>query len=323
MSTSLRQVRRRIKSVEETKKMTHAMEMVAAAKLKRLQDLLARSDRYVAELARILQTLVREKSLAHPLLARRAEVKSVLVFLITSDTGLCGSYNSNVTECANQFLSPLLSSPPFAGGGKRRRDDLSIQFVSLGRNGAVYLKRKGQTILKELPIPRPQHVDGTIEEMTKIATESFIHQVADEVDFVYTQVRSLASLKPMVGRLFPIEVDRLEEHHAPYLSSSPRHDSWRGEDRRGDAPVDYILEPDLAQVLEIILPQYVKLTIAQFVKHSLVAEQASRMMAMRQATDNAKKMIDSLTLLRNKVRQATITKELIEVVSGSRAQKER
>ena len=294
MSASLRQVRRRIKSVEGTKKMTHAMEMVAAAKLKRLQDLLACSNRYISELARMLRTLVREKPLAHPLLAERAEVKRTLVFLITSDTGLCGSYNSNVIDRANQFLTS-------------RGFTSSIQFITLGRNGAAYLKRNKQTVLRELAIPRPQQVDGMIREVTKIATESFANQETDETVFIYTHVQSLASLKPRVGILFPIEASIPQE---PQGFFEP-------------VPVDYILEPDLDQILEIILPEYIETTVAQFVKHALVAEQASRMMAMRQATDNAKKMIDSLTLLRNKVRQATITKELIEVVSGSRAQKER
>src|SRR3989338_705041 len=101
---TLRQIRRRIKSVENTKKMTRAMEMVAAAKLKKLQDLLRQSDRYIGELRRILGTLVQEKPLAHPLLEDRVEVKNVLAFVIASDTGLCGSYNTNVADQINQFV---------------------------------------------------------------------------------------------------------------------------------------------------------------------------------------------------------------------------
>src|SRR3989338_3760695 len=111
MALSLRHIRRRIKSVENTKKMTRAMEMVAAAKLRKLQELLKQSDRYIGQLKRILETLVREKPLAHPLLEKRTEPKSTLIFSISSDTGLCGSYNTSVIEKTNEYLRNVSSSP--------------------------------------------------------------------------------------------------------------------------------------------------------------------------------------------------------------------
>ncbi len=289
MPLSLRQIRRRIKSVEGTKKMTRAMEMVAAAKLRKLQDLLRRSDRYIQELARILSTLVREKPLSHPLLEKREEVHGTLVFLITSDTGLCGSYNTNVLDQAARYLENT---------GRAE----SVSFVSIGRNGAGYLKRQGRKIVKELSIPRPQELDQTVVELNQMIQDAFISKAADEIILIYTHVESLAVLKPRVSKLLPI-VSKITDKKIEGQT------------------VDYILEPDLGQILDVLLPEYLAAEIGQCVKHSLVAEQASRMMAMRQATDNAKKMIDALTLSRNKARQATITKELIEVVSGSRAQK--
>ena len=284
---SLRQIRRRIKSVENTKKMTRAMEMVAASKLKKLQDLLRQSDRYIAELKRILETLVREKSLAHPLLEKRPEIKTTLAFLIASDTGLCGSYNTNILEQTNQFLKTADASK------------WTVHFVTIGRYGAAYLKRIKQTLVKELAVPRPNEIDEMIAQLTQIATDEFINRKADEIAFIYTKVQSLASLKPSLVRLFPIASSEKETEN--------------------QVAVDYLLEPSLEQVIELILPEFIEAEIGQFVKHALVAEQASRMMAMRQATDSAKDMIDSLTLMRNKARQASITKELLEVVSGSRA----
>ena len=288
MALSLRQLRRRIRSVEGTKKMTHAMEMVAATKLRRFQSALVQSDRYIHDVTRILSTLVREKPLAHPLLEKRPEIHSSLVFLMTSDTGLCGSYNINVLDTLDQFM-------------EESGDPKTISFVALGRSGAGFLRRKGLGVTHEMTIPRPQDIDHTIKEMAQIAVRHFAEREVDQVFLVYTRVVSLASLKPRVEKLFPIS----GEHALEEKTST----------------VDYLLEPTLDQVLEVILPEYVEAKTGQCVRHALVAEQASRMMAMRQATDNAKEMIDSLTLLRNKMRQASITKELIEVASGSAAQK--
>ena len=283
---SLRQIRRRIKSVENTKKMTRAMEMVAASKLKKLQDLLRQSDRYIGELKRILGTLVQEKPLAHPLLEKRDEVKSVLVFLIASDTGLCGSYNTNVFEQASRFLQNEGSKQP-------------VRFITIGRQAAAFLRRKKQTISKEFNTPRPQEIEQSVQEAAKIAATEFQSGTADKIIFIYTKVFSLGSMKPALGQLFPI-VSQEKSAEKTQI-------------------VDYIVEPSLQEILDVILPEFIEAEVSQFIKHSLVAEQAARMMAMRQATDNAKDMIEALTLARNKARQASITKELIEVVSGSRA----
>ena len=292
----LRQIRRRIRSTENTKKMTRAMEMVAAAKLKKLQELLKQSDLYIGELRRILETLVREKPLAHPLLEKRQESKATLAFLITSDTGLCGSYNTNILDLAGQFLTPhLYPSPAAAEGGK----EVGVHFIAIGRQGAAFLKRAKQTLSREFVIPRPQEIDQAIREIAETAKNEFRNGQADRVLFLYTKAESLGSLKPTVAQLFPIISQETE--------------------MREEKLVDYLIEPNLDQILEIMLPEFIEAEVGQLIKHSLVAEQASRMMAMRQATENAKEMIDSLTLLRNKARQASITKELIEVVSGARA----
>lgn len=291
MILSLRHIRRRIRSVENTKKMTHAMELVAAAKLKRLQESLKQSDRYIGELKRILGTLVREIPLAHPLLENRTETKSILVFLIASDTGLCGSYNTNILSEADRFL-------------KIEGFDETVHFAAIGRHGAAYLARAKQPVSKALGIPKPDGIDRTIYEIAQIATDEFIKGEADRVIFIYTHVVSLSTLRPACAQLFPI-VSHENQTPAP--------------GRAVERQVDYLVEPALDQVLEIMLPEFIEAEVGQFLKHSLVAEQVSRMLAMRQATDNAKEMIDSLTLLRNKARQAAITKELLEVVSGSRA----
>lgn len=262
------------------------MEMVAAAKLKKLQELLKQSDRYTGELRRILETLVREKPLTHPLLEKRPETNSVLVFLIASDTGLCGSYNTNILDQVRRFI-------------KTEALEKTLQFVAIGRHGATYLKRTNESVSKELGVPRPQEIDETIRQVTQSATNEFVSGKADQVIFIYTKVESLSSLRPTVTQLFPIVSGEKET--------------------QGEKLIDYLIEPDLDEVLETMLPEFIEAEVGQLIKHSLVAEQASRMMAMRQATDNANEMADSLTVLRNKARQAAITKELLEIVSGSRA----
>ncbi|MBI4368506.1 MAG: ATP synthase F1 subunit gamma [Candidatus Omnitrophica bacterium] len=302
MILSLRQIRRRIRSVENTKKITRAMEMVAAAKLKKLEDLLRQSDRYLGELGRILETLVREKPILHPLLEKRtveADSKPAaptLIFLITSDTGLCGSYNANVLDHTKQFIESAVAGARHAS---------PLRFMTAGKYGTNFLKRLGRPVERSFAVPKPQDIDGFIHEVTQTTASEFTSRRSDRVVFIYTKVFSLGSLKPAAETLFPIESS------SPHPNLPPQ----RGEGIR----VDYIIEPSLSEVLDLMVPEFIEAEISRFVKHSLVAEQASRMMAMRQATDSAKEMIDSLTLARNKARQAAITKELLEVVSGSRA----
>ncbi len=142
--------------------------------------------------------------------------------------------------------------------------------------------------------------------------EEFKNGKVDEVFFIYTKVRSLASLRPETERLFPISAEE-NQKRGQVLDSEKEPVPF------SDREVGYILEPGLDEILELMLPEFIQAEIGQFIKNSLVAEQASRMTAMHQATENAKEMIESLTLMRNKARQASITKELLEVVSGSRA----
>ena len=319
MILSLRQIRRRIRSVGNTKKITHAMEMVAAAKLKRLQELLGHSEHYVSELGRILTALVQnEAALSHPMLERREETKSILVFLVTSDTGLCGSYNANIIAQTQQFLAD-------------QPREQSIQFVAIGRNGVAYLKRFRKNILKELSVPKPQQIEETISEIAKLVENQFSSRKTDKVVFIYTKAESLGTLRPTATNLLPIVPITFspltgENRSGGESFKAPPHPNLPPPTARlakggpqGGKEIEYLLEPSPDSILETLLPEFIEAKIGQMVKHALVSEQASRMLAMRQATDNAEEMIDSLTLMRNKARQASITKELIEVISGSRA----
>ncbi|PIQ85515.1 MAG: ATP synthase F1 subunit gamma [Candidatus Omnitrophica bacterium CG11_big_fil_rev_8_21_14_0_20_45_26] len=285
MIQSLRQIKRRIKSVENTRKITKAMEMVSAAKLRRYQALLGQARAYAVELERILKNLITSApSFQHPLFEKR-EVKRVAGILISSDSGLCGSYNYNLFKVAAQFI---------------QNHSETQSYFSLGRRGARFLKRSDVTVTDTEGIPKPQDMAPVMEKIINHAKQAFLGQTADEVYLIYTRFESMTSFAPVAEKLLPLEGIQID----PAIQNT----------------ADYILEPSPARILEEIIPHLLALKVEQAVKGALVSEQVSRMMAMRQATDNAKQMIDSLTLERNKARQATITKELIEIVSGFQAQ---
>ncbi len=285
MALSLRQIKRRIRSVDNTKKITKAMEMIAASKLKKYQDLLGQTRAYAARLERMLGNLISSSpSVKHPFFEVR-EPKKTTAFLITSDSGLCGSYNYNLFQTTEDFLVNHEESP---------------SFFSIGRQGLGFLRRKQMKVVNEVGIPRPQEIPAVLKTIIDHAKQSFLEGKADQIFLIYTEFISLAVYKPKVEKILPLEGLQVE-------SELPA------------AAGEYIFEPSLDRILEEMIPHYLELKIEQALKGALVSEQVSRMMAMRQATDNASEMIDSLTLQRNKARQASITKELIEVVSGSRA----
>ncbi len=290
---SLIDLRRRIRSVQNTKKITRAMQMIASSKLNRLQDMLTQSSFYVNELRSMLATLLADPSLpTNGLLEKRNRVERILVFLITSDTGLCGSFNADILRRTKSFFSEI--SP-----------DVRLSFVGIGKKGARFLRREGLSIEREMDIPRLSAVEDTIDEISDLAIRFYAERRADEIYFIYTFVETHATLRPKAERFLP------------FSNSSHIHQSMAHQNK-GELP-KYIFEPSAEDILREILPEVIEAEIGQFLKHSMIAEQLSRTIAMKQATDSAEDMIDSLTLIRNKVRQSAITTELTEVVSGARA----
>ena len=284
MPQSLRQIKRRIRSVENTKKITKAMEMIAASKLKKYQDLLGQTRNYAAHLERMLRSLISETTaVKHPFFEKR-DPREILIFLIASDSGLCGSYNYNLFQTTEDFLKELR---------------LNSSFFPIGKQGSGFLKRKQFTIIGEISVPKPQDIASAVQTIIETSKRAFLEKKADEVYLIYTDYVSMANYKPRAEKLLPLEKIARSDESA--------------------AAIEYILEPSREQILETMIPHHLEIKVEQAVKGALVSEQVARMMAMRQATDNATEMIDTLTLQRNKARQAAITKELIEVVSGSKA----
>lgn len=264
------------------------MEMVAAAKLRRFQDFLESTRSYTEGLARLVRELVREApaDYRHPFLVNREpEEKKTALVLFTSDTGLCGTYNSEIEGAAHERL--------------KEYPDRKTLFVFVGKHGARTFERRGLEAIETFSDLRVSRVDEILEGLEKTLRLAFEEGRVDEIDAVYTRMESLARFEPTVERLLPIAADKPET----------------------DEGTETLIEPDRKTVLDRLLPASFRAGLRFIFYHALLTEQIARMNAMRQATKNAKDMIDELTLLRNKARQASITKEIIEIVSGSRALK--
>lgn len=273
--------------MENTKKITRAMEMVAAAKLRRFQDMMVKARPFTEGLERLLKRVSKAKvKKSHPFLEPREEKKAALV-LMTSDTGLCGSYNSDLANRARTFLNER---------GK------NTALIGVGKSGITALKRRGYTFQSTLTDLRAGRTEQVIQELKSILEKLFLERRVDAIYMVYSPFKTVTSYQAATEKILPFE--------SAALGETPE-----------SAELDYIFEPSPEVIFEKLIPLFFEAKVRTLFLESMVSEQIARMTAMHQATKNAKEMIDSLVLSRNKARQAAITKEIIEIVSGSRALK--
>lgn len=285
---SLLDLRRRIRAVKSTQQITKAMKMIAASRLRKAQDRILNARPYAEQMLRVLNSLVaRVDPGGHVLLQmpERHPGSKTLIFVITADRGLCGSFNTNVIKGAGAFI---VESP-----GR----DVALGLI--GRKGRDFFRRRGFDvryeqvgIFQNLSFDEARAIAGT-------AMEEFTSGRADSVYLVYNQFKSVMQQRVVVERLLPI----------PRLEPEP------------DAPplMDYLYEPAPAKIYRDLLPRHVETQVYRALLESAAAEHAARMTAMDAASKNSAEMIDQLTLYMNKVRQAAITREIIEVVSGAQA----
>jgi F-type H+-transporting ATPase subunit gamma len=280
---SLKAIRKRIASVRNTQQITKAMKMVAAAKLRRAQEAVVQSRAYTEKLGEVVAGLASESSLReHPLVRERDPQARVMLIVLTSDRGLCGGFNTNLIRLAERFLGT---------------PERSAVLGTIGRKGYDFYKRRSVDIVEHATAESA----APIELARDIVARAVARFVNDEVDAVYvlfSRFRSAISQVPTVERLLPIE--------APTKSDDPR---------------EYLFEPDRNAVIENLLPRYVEVKVFQAVLESIASEHGARMTAMESASKNANDMIERLTLEMNRARQATITKELMEIVGGAEALK--
>ena len=289
---SLQSLRRKIASVKNTQKITKAMKMVAAAKLKRAQDRILSSRPYAHQLRDVVRHLAERASrLAHPLLHKREGHKTELL-VITSDRGLCGAFNANILRQAAEFLKE------HAEGGEQ------VSVSVAGRKGCDFFRRRTWTIRQEWPGIFDRLSFEHALDMGQDIIQQYNDGTFDQLYVVYNEFKSVMQQRVVVEKLLPIE--SLEEE----ASQEPAR-----------AVGAYLFEPDEHELLQTLLPKHFQVQAFRVLLESAAAEQAARMTAMDGATRNAGELIQKVTLFYNKTRQAAITKELMDIVGGAEALK--
>ncbi|HUO33953.1 MAG TPA: ATP synthase F1 subunit gamma [Candidatus Acidoferrum sp.] len=296
--------RRRIRSVKSTQQITRAMKFVAAAKLRRAQEGVYAARPYAHEILRVLRSAAaRVEEQVHPLLARREE-KTILALVMTSDRGLCGAFNSNVIRHAVEFL--------------RAHREQRVDIIAIGRKGRDTLRRRGYKFVGEY-LDVSAHVDfSKAKEVASQVAEMYASEKVDAVYAIYNEFKSVLVQKLCAEKLLPIDPALVREREmAEELVDFNTGRTEQQETAAGKSLVDYIYEQPIAELFAGLVPRYLESETLRILLESAAAEHAARMTAMDSATRNAKDLIDRLTLEMNKIRQAGITKELIEIVSGA------
>jgi F-type H+-transporting ATPase subunit gamma len=312
---NLKEIRDRIDSVKNTRKITEAMRLVAAAKVRRAQEQVTATRPFADRLAQVLyglQTRLRFEDANLPLLRKRT-LKSVALLVVTGDRGLCGGYNANAIRRAERRIQEL------------KADGVSYQLVLVGRKAIQYFQRRDQPIsatfasLEQIP---------TAAEASNIADSLlslFLSEEVDRVELVYTKFVSLVSSRPVIQTLLPLDPEEFVDQEDEIFRLTTKGGSFAVERQQVDAPApaqfpkDMIFEQDPVQILDALLPLYLNNQLLRALQESAASELAARMTAMSNASDNAKELTKTLTLSYNKARQAAITQQLMEVVGGAEA----
>jgi len=339
-------IRRRIRSVTNTRQITKAMKMVSAAKLRRAQERALAARPYAQMLTNVLKSLVSRAEIydpdtgepKHPLLAQRPE-KNIVLIVVTGDKGLAGAFNTNILKAASRFLE--------SKAGK------NIEIEAIGRKGRDFLRRRfpaaaPRTAVSQSPAPISligEHIGvlnkvgyATASELADRVIARYSEEQVDSVYLLFNEFKSMIAQRLIVERILPIEqigvvgvaqaeeMGAEEKHRALEAAKGTGVGVRPADTREADAAaakfatqVDYIYEQPAEELFHSLLPKYVGIQIFRALLESVAAEHAARMTAMDAATSNATDMIDSLTLAMNRARQAKITKEIIEIVSGAAA----
>lgn len=286
---TLRDIRRRINSVRSTQQITKAMKMVAAARLRRAQENILRARPYSFELREVIGHVVGlvDRGL-HPLLREQPEVNRVGLVIVTADRGLCGAFNMNIIRRSLQEIERL------------QNEGKEVQLMIVGRKAREFFKRRDYPIIgqyydlfSQLNFAHAQRIGSEIIRL-------FAEKELDQVLIVYNEFKSAIQQRVVLEQLLPLQPKMPED---------------------ATGMVQYIYEPSPDKLLDVLLPKLINIQVWRILLESNAAEQGARMTAMEMATENAEEMIEQLTLFYNKVRQATITKEIIEIVSGAEALK--
>ena len=288
---SLKDIQRKIGGVKKTKQITKAMNMVASAKLRKAQQRIERFRPYADKYTDVLSELAsRVDASAHPLLEKREEIKTVGIILITSDKGLCGSFNVNLCQTA------------FRLANKKKEEGKEVKFICIGKKGRDFIRKRGFEILQSYPDIMTTFDFQLASETGTMVINKYLSAELDEVQVVFGQFVSMVKQVPQAGQILPVEQGEAEP--------------------QAGAASQYIFEPSVEGLLAELLPRYVKVQVYRGMLDTSASEHAARMTAMDNATRNCDDLVGQLTLVYNKVRQATITTELMDIVGGAEALKQ-
>lgn len=288
MALSPRAVRRKIRTVKNIQKITSAMKMVAAARLRRVQERVTSGKPYALKMKELVETLgAQVQGLAHSLLVARQPRRSLCVVVIAGDKGLCGSYNNNILRKAQTYID--------SQGGP------AVQLITIGKKATLYFSKRGYQVVRSFNQINVNAPLSEVQAIARVMTGIYTDGKADEVQVAFTEFASAMRQKAQVVKFLPIEAQGTAQAAAPSR--------------------DCIFEPDAGKLLDTLLPRFVDNQVYKFLLESMASEQGARMTAMSTATDSASDLIGELTTALNKARQWSITKELLEVVSGAEALK--
>ncbi len=283
--SSLRAIKKRITSVKNTQQITKAMKMVSAAKLRRAQEAITSARPYALAMKDTVFDLAsRVDRSSHPLFNART-VKKLGILVITSDRGLCGSFNGNVIRALRGFLHAECAE----------YDEVSL--YTIGRKGNEVFKREGRHIKKEYLNVLGHVTFSLAEQISSELAEEYVKGEIDEIRVFYNEFKSAISQETVSETLLPLTV----------------------EEQADEFPVEFLYEPDKQSIIESLIPRFLATQIFRYLLESLAGEHGARMTAMDAATNNSAEMIDKLTLQMNRARQATITRELMEIIGGKEA----
>jgi F-type H+-transporting ATPase subunit gamma len=312
--SNLKAIRDRIDSVKNTKKITEAMRLVAAAKVRRAQEQVTATRPFADTLAQVLyglQNRLRFEDIDLPLFRQR-EVKTVALLVITGDRGLCGGYNTNIIKRAEQRAAEL------------KAQGINYTYITVGRKASQYFQRRNEPISQKYigleQIPTAKDSAGISDEILSL----FLSDTVDRVELIYTRFVSLISSKPVIQTLLPLNPQGLEVHDDEIFRLTVRGGAFQVErntvaNSANSLPKEMIFEQDPVLILDSLLPLYINNQLLRSLQESAASELAARMTAMSNASENAKELMKTLTLSYNKARQSSITQQILEVVSGANA----
>jgi F-type H+-transporting ATPase subunit gamma len=289
---STKEIRLKIKSVQNTRKITKAMEMVAASKMRKAQDRMRSTRPYGDKIRNIVAHLAQANpEYRHPFVIRRNEIRNIGLILVSTDKGLCGGLNTNIQRAVLQRVKVWES------------EGTKFQASAIGNKGFGFLQRLNANIVASVvQLGDKPHLERLIGPV-KMQLDAYAEGRVDAVYIAYTRFINTMKQEPVIEQLLPLSAERFEQ-----TAEEKRAYSW-----------DYLYEPDPQRVIDELMTRYVEALVYQSVAENMASEQSARMVAMKAASDNAKKVIEELQLIYNKTRQAGITKEISEIVGGAAA----